>query len=316
MEVLHGLDAVRDGHRGAVLTIGNFDGVHVGHQKIVRAVMEEARRLQGAPTMAITFEPHPVRVLAPERGLKLLTTAEDKARLLGHYGIGHVLFIDFSREFSKLLPDDFIRDVLVQNLRARTVIVGHGYAFGKGKSGTTGLLRRRGRKYGFGVKVVRNVTRYGKVVSSSRIRIVLTNGNVKKAAELLGRPYAIEGTVVPGAGRGARLLGTPTANLATQSELIPRDGVYAVRAAVGGRPYDGVANIGTNPTFDQEALSLEVHLFGYRGGGLRGRRVRVGFIERIREERRFGSAEELKEEIQKDVERARDILSRTKTALL
>jgi riboflavin kinase/FMN adenylyltransferase len=287
--------------------------VHLGHQKIFARVAEEAG-LQAAAAMAVTFEPHPVRVLAPDRSPRLLTPHDEKARLLRRYGMDTVLFINFTREFAGLRPDDFIREVLVSRLSPKAVIVGHGYAFGKGKRGTTEILRRRGKKHGFKVQVVRSAVMYGKVVSSSRIRNLITIGKVAKASTLLGRPYSIDGMVVRGAGRGARLLDTPTANIKSAYEVLPREGVYAVRVAMDdrsfGRIYDGVANIGTNPTFKGKEQSLEVHVFGYSGDIL-GKAIRVGFIDRLRDEHTFPSAEALRVQIQKDISKARDVLSGT-----
>ncbi|GAB4390759.1 MAG: bifunctional riboflavin kinase/FAD synthetase [Thermodesulfovibrionales bacterium] len=306
MEILNGIEAVRERHRGAVVTIGNFDGVHMGHQKIIAAVTQAAGAA-GARSLAITFDPHPVKVLAPERGLSILTPADEKAALMAHYGLDAVLFINFSREFARIPADDFIRDVLVGRLGARQVIVGHGYAFGRGKKGTTELLRRRGRRLGFGVKVVRNARIHGDVVSSSRIRGLLSRGKVSEAAALLGRPYMIKGEVIRGAGRGGRLLGTPTANISTPYELVPREGVYAIKARFDGKAWDGVASIGTNPTFGNSRVSYEAHLFGF-SGDLVGKTLKVYFVERIRDERRFSDAEGLKAQILEDIARAREAL--------
>jgi riboflavin kinase/FMN adenylyltransferase len=316
MVVLRGLEAVTEEHREAVLTIGNFDGLHVGHQKILRNVVEEARS-RAVPAMAVTFEPHPLKLLHPDRAPRLITTGEEKARLLLRYGMDAVLVIEFTREFARLTADEFIESVLVNALSAQAVIVGHNYAFGKGKQGSAAMLRRRGRKYGFTVKVVRNAMLYGKPVSSSRVRLLLTLGKVAKAGTLLGRPFTLEGTVVKGAGRGAKLLDTPTANIETRVEAIPKEGVYAVRAALAerkfGEIFDGVANIGTNPTFGGTAQSIEVHLFGYRGN-LKGKGIRVGFIERLRDEHRFPSARALHEQIVRDIGEAKEVL-RTRTTL-
>jgi len=311
MEILNGLEAVTNKHRGVVLTIGNFDGVHMGHQKILRHVVETARSLR-VPAMAMTFEPHPTRVFAPERSPRLLTSSAEKAWLMRRYGMDLLLFVNFTREFASLHPDDFIEQVLAGKLGPRSVIVGHGYAFGKGKRGTTELLRRRGKKHGFTVKVVRNAVMYGKVVSSSRIRNIIAIGKVAKAATLLGRPHIVEGTVVKGAGRGAKLLDTPTANIRTPSEVMPKEGVYAVRVTLDDRSfgaiYDGVANIGTNPTFHGTEVSFEVHIFGY-GGDILGKTVRVGFIDRVRDEHTFPSAQALHEQISKDIARTKEILA-------
>jgi riboflavin kinase/FMN adenylyltransferase len=315
-EILKGLEAVRGEHRGSVLTIGNFDGIHIGHQKILGEVLQRARRLRSR-ALAITFEPHPVKVLMPERGVRILTPSEEKARLMGHFGMDAVLFINFSREFANLPAEDFIRDVLVGRLGARAVVVGHNYAFGRGKRGTTELLRRRGRKYGFSVKVVRNARIHGDVVSSSRIRSLLGRGRVCEASMFLGRPYMITGTVIKGAGRGGRLLDTPTANITTPNELVPREGVYAVKVMFDHTEYDGVANIGTNPTFQDAGsaraggpgMSYEAHIFGF-SGDLGGKALRVFFIDRIRDERTFPDAAALHEQIKEDIKRAKEMISR------
>jgi riboflavin kinase/FMN adenylyltransferase len=308
MEILRGLEAIKERHRGAVVTLGNFDGVHLGHQKILRTVLMEADRLR-TRSLAITFEPHPVKVLAPERGVRLLTPADDKAELMARYGMDATLFINFSREFARLPADDFIRDVLVGRLGARAVVVGHNYAFGRAKKGTTALLRRRGRKYGFSVKVVRNARLHGDVVSSSRIRSLLSRGRVCEASMFLGRPYMIKGEVIRGAGRGGRLLGTPTANISTPNELVPKEGVYAVRVRYDRRELEGVANIGTNPTFHNSTMSYEVHIFGF-AGDLTGRTLRMYFVDRIREEKEFPDAGSLHGQIAEDIRKAKEILKR------
>jgi riboflavin kinase/FMN adenylyltransferase len=308
MEVLEGLEAVRKRHQGAVITIGNFDGVHLGHQKIISEVVQRAHTSH-TKSLAITFEPHPIKILVPEREPRILTPPGKKTRLLVRYGIDCVLVINFTREFAKLPPDDFIENVLINRLRARDVIVGHNYAFGKGKRGTTELLRRRGKKLGFDVKVVRNAKLGGEVVSSSRIRSLLGWGRVCEASTFLGRPYSIEGTVIKGAGRGASLLETPTANIATPNEVVPKAGVYAVRVALGNKQLDGVANIGKNPTFHGTRMSYEVHILDFKGNVL-GKELKVFFIDRIREERTFDSAHALKKQIEKDIAHAREILKR------
>lgn len=321
--------------RNPVLTIGNFDGVHLGHRKIFRKVVETATRLDGTP-VALTFHPHPVRVLAPERGLKIITTLADKEALLCETGIELLICVPFDREFARTDADEFIRDILVRRFGVKWVVVGHNYAFGKGKKGGTALLRRRGKTQDFGVTVVRHATVYGDIVSSSRIRSLLLRGRVCEASQMLGRAYHIEGTVVKGAGRGAPLLQTPTANIVTKNELIPREGVYAARVSLAEAPehpslwqeratlpcpstpatevYDGIANIGKNPTFGDTKTSYEVHLFGYRGN-LVGRRLRLHFLDRIRDERKFPTAGDLKRQIEKDIEAAGYILSRKHTPL-
>lgn len=310
MEILHGLEAIKKRHQGAVLTLGNFDGVHLGHQKILKTVLSEARRLN-TKAMAITFEPHPIKVLLPERGVRILTPPEEKARLMRHSGMDILLFINFSKEFANLPADDFIKNVLIGRLGARAVIVGHNYAFGRGKKGTTALLRRRGKKYGFFVKVVRNARVHGDVVSSSRLRSLITRGRVCEALRFLKRPYVITGTVIKGAGRGARLLDTPTANITTPNEIVPKEGVYAVRVKVDRREFDGVANIGRNPTFEANGpgMNYEVHILDF-SGDIMGKTLRVSFIDRIRDERKFPDVKSLQEQINEDIRQAREILGK------
>ncbi|WP_333653621.1 bifunctional riboflavin kinase/FAD synthetase [Dissulfurispira sp.] len=300
-----------------VVTIGNFDGVHIGHQKIFRCVVEKAKEIHGTP-MAITFDPHPVRVLAPERGLKILTTFEDKANLISSAGIKVLICIGFSREFAKADPDEFIKDMLGNKLGVKWVTVGHNYAFGKGKKGTTSLLRRRGKKYGFGVSVVRYAKVYDDIVSSSRVRSLLLRGRVCEASKMLGRAYHIEGTVIKGAGRGTSLLHTPTANITTPNELVPKEGVYAVRVSIQKEVYDGVANIGKNPTFattfGNMPMSYEVHIFDFNQN-LLGEKIKMHFIDRIRDEKKFSGIGELEEQVKKDIQKAREILSKREDLL-
>ncbi|HEC98443.1 MAG TPA: bifunctional riboflavin kinase/FAD synthetase [Nitrospirae bacterium] len=305
MVLIKGLHTLDKAFPDPVVTIGNFDGVHLGHQKIFRKVVDIAR--DGGTSMVLTFDPHPLKVIAPDRKLKLLTPLDEKIRLIEMTGIDVFLCIDFDREFAKMAPDDFVREVLVDKLKVKHVIVGHNYRFGKGKKGTTDLLRRRGGKYGFKVSVVRNRIISGYTVSSSRIRQLLLWGRVCEAATLLGRPYSIHGKVITGAGRGASILGIPTANIETPNELAPREGVYAVKVKINGNVYDGVANIGKNPTFGGESLSYEAHLFDFNGD-LLGKDIRLFFIDRIRGEKTFPDAESLKKEIDKDIETAKLIL--------
>lgn len=310
MVIIRGLKALKERYKNPVLTIGNFDGVHLGHQRIFRLVKETAAALDGT-AIAITFDPHPVRLLSPESGLRLITPFDEKLRLMGRYGIDVVICISFDRDFANKNPEAFIKDVIVDKLGAQEVIVGHKYAFGKGKKGTTEILRRRGKKYGFKLRVVRNTRALGGIVSSSHIRGLLSRGKVYEASCLLGRPYMIQGRVVKGAGRGARILNTPTANILPLNELIPKDGVYAVRIGLGKKLYDGVSNLGTNPTFGDKNMSYEVHLFGFEKNII-GKELRVYFIERLRDEKTFQDINALHDNINKDIECARDILKRKK----
>lgn len=301
-----------------VVTIGNFDGVHIGHQKIFKKVVEKAKEINGTP-IAITFFPHPVKVLAPERGLRLITMPEDKRELIEKAGIKVLICIDFSKDFARIDPEDFIKNYLVDKISAKWIIVGHNYAFGKGKKGTPDLLRRRGKKYGYGVSVIRYARIYDDIVSSSRIRSLILRGRVCEASRMLGRAYHIDGTVIKGAGRGSSLLHIPTANMDVLNELVPKEGVYAVRVSIWEAKgkyeiHDGVANIGKNPTFGDMPLSYEVHIFDLNKN-LLGKRIRVHFIDRIRDEKKFASIKELEENIRKDIQKAKDILAKRKEPL-
>lgn len=309
MFIIKGLENLKERYRNVVLTIGNFDGVHMGHQKILRNVVERAKAIKGTP-LAITFDPHPLKVIAPERGVRLMTSFPEKARLMELFGIEALLCIHFDREFANTKPDDFIRDVIADRIGAKEVIVGHSYVFGKGKKGSTALLRRRSGKYGFTFRVVRNARLYSEVVSSSRIRSLLARGRVCESSWLLGRPYMIEGKVVRGAGRGGSLLHVPTANIETSNELVPKEGVYAVKVGLEGKIFDGAANIGRNPTFGEQRMSYEVHILDFSENIL-GRELKLYFIDRIRDEKTFPDFKVLHEHILRDIERAKEIL-RTK----
>ncbi|HMK44492.1 MAG TPA: bifunctional riboflavin kinase/FAD synthetase [Dissulfurispiraceae bacterium] len=313
MDIINGLP-IRFPYEKPVVTLGNFDGVHIGHRKIFARTVEKAAELGGTP-VALTFFPHPVSVLAPERGLRHITISKDKSRLIAGCGIAVLVYIPFNREFAKTEPEEFIRKVLVDLIGAKWIVVGHSYAFGKGKRGTTDLLRRKGEACGFGVSVVRHASAEGDVVSSSRIRSFLLKGRVAEAASMLGRAYHVDGVVVPGAGRGESILRTPTANLSIANEIIPREGVYAVRISMDGEVLDGVANIGSNPTFGGTEMSYEVHIFGVREY-LVGKKLRVHFIERLRNEEAYPSVEALKEQIKIDIENAKRILNVSNLGLL
>ncbi len=231
MEIIKGIEALNKSYPNTVLTIGNFDGVHLGHQKIFLKVIERAREIKGT-SMVMTFEPHPIKVLSPEKDIKLLTPFEEKAKLIENTGIDVLLCIRFDRKFANLLPDEFIKEILVNKINAKEIIVGSNYTFGRGKKGNVDILRGRSKKYGFNVKVVRYVKVKGIIVSSSSIRSFLMKGDVSGVSNLLGRAYSIEGTVIRGKGRGKRLMNIPTANITTPVEISPKEGVYAVKVGL------------------------------------------------------------------------------------
>jgi riboflavin kinase/FMN adenylyltransferase len=306
MRIVRGLKAYTERFPDPVLTLGNFDGVHLGHQAIFQKVVTRAREIRGT-SIAFTFEPHPLKVIAPERSPRLLNTFHGKMKLLAAAGIEVVICANFTRVFADQNPDDFAREVLHEKIGVREVYVGYDYAFGKGREGSIDSLKRMGQTYGFEVGVIEAVQVHGMVVSSSIIRDLVASGKVEDAANLLGRHYAIDGEVVHGSQRGQKL-GFPTANLNIANELVPGYGVYAVLAFVDGHPYKGVASIGIRPTFDSGPASVEVYLFGFQGD-LYGKQMEISFIKHLRGEEKFPDAEALVRQIRKDVEAAKRALT-------
>ena len=313
MEIVRGLDSLKKSYTNTVLTIGNYDGMHIGHQKILSMVTKRAAEIKGT-SMLMTFDPHPMKVLAPERNMKLLITPGEKERLIESMGIDVLFYVNFTKEFSRMLPEDFIENILVEKIKVKEIIVGTNYAFGKNKKGTVDLLRRRGEKYGFRVRAVRNAEVHGQVVSSSSIRSLLQKGAVCEVSKFLGRVYSIEGTVIKGKGRGQKILHVPTANITTPVEIAPREGVYAVRVGLEDAVYEGVANIGKNPTFGNSQVSYEVHLLDF-SGDLLGENIRIYFIDRIRGERTFPNVTSLENQIKDDIRIAREILGARREGL-
>lgn len=290
----------------SILTLGNFDGLHLGHQELVRMIIRRARET-GALSMVVTFRPHPLKILAPEKCPPLISIYEEKIKLFERLGIDVLVKIPFTLEFSAMPPEDFVRDVLCGTLGAKEIFVGYNYRFGKGREGDIRTLRGLGEKYGFTVREIEQIAFGGEVISSTKIRTLLREGDVEHAAKLLGRTYAITGIVVKGDGRG-KGLGFPTANIAPKHSIIPADGVYAVRLIVREKVYDGIANIGMRPTFNKKVLAIEVHVFDFNED-IYGEDISLYFIRKIREEKKFKGAEALVTQIKSDIETAKEILS-------
>lgn len=305
MRIVRGIKNFTERLPNPVLTLGNFDGVHLGHQAIFRKVVERAREISGT-SVAFTFEPHPLKVLSPDRSPQLLNTFHGKLRLFETAGIEVVICANFTRVFADQHPEDFAREVLHKQIGVKEVYVGYDYAFGKGREGSIESLKRMGQTHGFKVGVIEPVQVDGVVVSSSTIRDLITGGRVEEGARLLGRHYTIEGEVVHGSHRG-HTLGFPTANIKSANELIPAFGVYAVLARVEGRTFKGVASIGIRPTFDGGPVSMEVFLFEF-SEDLYGKEMEVAFVKRLRGEEKFSDVEALVRQIQKDVQKAREAL--------
>jgi riboflavin kinase/FMN adenylyltransferase len=293
------------GCRGGALSVGNFDGVHRGHV----ALLEELRRQAGAvhgPAVALTFDPHPLQLLRPDSYPPPLTTVADRARLLRAHGADHVVILGTTHDFLRLTAEEFFERVVRGYFEARAMVEGESFGFGRGRSGNVTTLAELCRRAGLGLVVVPPVDVGGVAVSSSRVRAALQRGAVREAAECLGRPYRLTGTVEAGQRRGAGL-GFPTANLGRTQTLIPGDGVYAVRADRDGTRWPGAANIGPNPTFGENARKVEVHLIGFQGD-LYGQELSVDFLDRLRDTRPFGGINELVAQLRADVERAREIV--------
>ncbi len=309
MKVIRGVSGVEIQAAYPVVAVGNFDGIHLGHQAILRQVVKRAKEV-GGTAMAMSFDPHPVKVLTPNRAIHLLSSLEQKIRIMESLGLDRLVLIPFTLEFSRQKPIEFVDKILRQAIGAREVYVGRNFAFGHGREGNSEDLKKIGQSMGIQVSIMESVLINGIVVSSSRIRRLLLEGDVANAAVLLGRPYELEGIVVGGDHRG-RMLGFPTANLRPPQELIPRPGVYAVRVircenSHEAGPFPAVAYIGSRPTFGQGHQMIEVYLFDY-DGDLYQQRLRTVFLDRVRDEQIFSGPEELALQIKKDVEKAREI---------
>jgi riboflavin kinase/FMN adenylyltransferase len=288
------------------VAVGNFDGVHRGHQALVASAVAQARQTGGV-AVVLTFDPHPSRVLRPEAGVAPLTTLEQKEELLAGLGVDRLAVLAFDRRLAGLSPGAFAEQVLAGALGARHVVVGESFRFGHDRQGDAHALLSLGGRLGFTVDVVPPVVRGGRPVSSSRVREALRQGAVREAGELLGRPYFVDGRVVKGDGRG-RTIGVPTANLEPDEQVLPARGVYAAHCRVAsGRGYLAVVNVGERPTFGGGRLTVEAHLLDF-SGELYASRVRLELIERLRGEERFSGAEALVARIQKDIAAARVLL--------
>ena len=306
MKVIKGTEGVSPEDKGAFITIGNFDGVHLGHRQIFQRLIHEAHE-EKRQALLVTFAPHPKMVMHPERRpFYLLTTLEEKIKLLESLGLDAVFLIPFTLGYAETTSESFIMDFLWKNLQVRKIFIGHDYKFGKGKTGNGDLLASYGEKLGFDVAVVDAFSVGDIVVSSTSIRKAILEGDVKKAALLLGRPYNMSGAVIEGKRRGGAI-GFPTANIKPHKDLLPGKGVYAAVVNLEGKRYQSVLNIGHNPTFGDVQLSLEVHLMDFNGD-IYGKPLEILFIDRIRKERRFSGPEELSLQIKKDGDRARAIL--------
>jgi len=290
--------------RSAVVTIGNFDGCHRGHQQILRRVVDQARATN-ALSAVLTFFPHPARVLRPAEAPALLETLDQRLAAIGATGIEAALVMTFDRALANLSPEDFVRQILVETMAAKSVLVGRNFRFGRGGAGDVQLLGELGKRWGFAAEIVAPVAEGGVVISSTVIRIAIREGRVEEARRMLGRPYSLAGEIRTGTGQGRKLV-VPTLNLATEQEVLPKNGVYATEVVVAGKTYRAATNVGTRPTFDGGSrITIESHLFDF-SESLTSGTLEVRFWHRLRDERKFSGPAELREQVLRDLESAKD----------
>jgi riboflavin kinase/FMN adenylyltransferase len=310
MKFVEQLESIKSPFVNAVITIGNFDGVHLGHQALFREVIKKAREIDGT-SIAMTFEPHPIRVLKQNGQPPLITQYEQKMELIEHIGLDVLICIRFTPEFSAISAGEFVEDLLVKHIGMKAIVVGRDYTYGKNREGNIESLKADGERLGFEVIVadwIQVPNDSPGRTSSTLIRELVRDGKVIDANKLLGRPYQIRGKVVTGRDRGGKLLGIPTANINLEDELCPKTGIYAVTVELQGTIYKGVANIGYSPTFDDHQFTVEVHVLDFNKD-IYGEKVRVNFVKRIRDEEKFRNISELSDQIRKDIREATEILS-------
>ena len=310
MEIIDNLDKIVKPFNKAVISIGNFDGVHIGHQALFHEVIEKADAINGT-AVAMTFEPHPLRVLKQKNMPPLITLHEQKIELISRSGIDVLICVPFTREFAALSARDFVADLLIKRIGMSVIVVGEDYTFGRNREGNLALLKSMAGQLNFEVirvdwiQIAKN---FPGRISSTRVRELVMEGKVAEVQQLLGRYYQIRGSVTTGRDRGGKLLGFPTANINLHDELCPKTGVYAVTVEFKGQPFAGVANIGFSPTFEDRLFTVEVHILDF-DQNIYGQKIRVNFVKRIRDEIKFSNIERLSEQIKRDVIEARSILA-------
>ena len=310
MELIKHIDKIEKPFKNAVITIGNFDGVHIGHQALFHEVIEKADTINGT-SIVMTFEPHPVRVLKQNGHLPLITLYEQKIELIENSGVDVLICVPFTEEFAAISAKTFVEDILLKSIGMKAIVVGKDYTFGRNREGDIDLLKTYANNLGFEVVVadwIQTSKNWPGRISSTRTRELVEAGKVDEAQKLLGRYYQIRGVVTTGRNRGGRLLGFPTANITLHDELCPKNGVYAVAVDCMGEIFQGVANIGYSPTFDDNVFSVEVHILDFNEN-IYGQKIRVDFVKRIRDEKKFSNISELSDQIKKDIVKARKTLS-------
>jgi len=315
MQIYRDLAEIKQPFAKAHITIGNFDGVHTGHQILFSEVVTRAYRDRGT-SVVVTFDPHPLKVVRPDIGIKLISTFEQKQELIALANINVLIVIPFSREFATTPAATFVDEVLIKTVGVKELVVGYDYAFGKNRQGDIAFLQEQGRQKGFPVTVVEPFYVDGMLVSSSKVRELVALGQMRDVKKLLGRNYQIRGEVMQGRHRGGPLVGFPTANLnISEEDLCPRHGVYVTQVIYGGKCYGGVLNIGFNPTFGGEMLSAEVHIFDFNQD-IYGQPIKINLLQFLRGEQKFAGPKELAAQIAKDCRTARKVLEHAQSELL
>jgi len=314
MQIFRNLNEITAPFDRPCVTIGNFDGVHLGHQKIFSEVVQRAADNQGMSTV-VTFDPHPLQVLRPG-GIKLISTIDQKIEQIEKAGINNLVIIPFDRSFAATSAERFVQEILLDTVGMTELVVGYDYAFGKGRSGDTAFLKEQGAQKGFPVNIVEAFYENEMLVSSTRIRDLVHAGRMLDARKLLGRPYQIRGEVQIGKKRGGKEIGFPTANLRVNEEdLVPRIGVYVTQVICEGKCYGGVLNVGYNPTFDEKRLVAETHIFDFNRD-IYGKPMRLNLLKFLRDERKYPGISELAEQISNDVIEAKKVLEASHRELL
>lgn len=314
MKLYTNLEDIKQPFENACVTIGNFDGVHLGHQILFSEVVQKAYSL-GGKSIAVTFDPHPLKVLRPD-SIRLISTTEQKIELIERAGIDVLIIIPFDLQFARITADSFVDEILIKTIGVKELVVGYDYAFGKGRQGNIEYLKSRGRQEGFPVTVVDAYYEGGMLVSSTKIRELVAMGRMRDVRTLLGRYYQIRGEVQKGLQRGGREVGFPTANLQiTEEDLCPKRGVYVTQVIYDGKCYGGVSNIGYNPTFGENRLVAETHIFDFNDD-IYGKPIKINLLRHLRGEKKFSGVEELAAQIRLDIKVAHKVLDAAQQELL
>jgi riboflavin kinase / FMN adenylyltransferase len=309
MKIIRNIEEINGEFDRPCVTIGNFDGVHLGHQRLFEVVQQRAYHARGT-SIAITFDPHPLQILKPD-GIKLISTIEQKVELIELSGIDVLIIIPFNREFAGTTAESFVDKILLNKIGVKDLFVGYDYAFGKGRTGNIDFLKKQGKEKGFSVTVIDAYYKNDVIVSSTKIRELVAEGRMMDTSQLLGRYYQIRGEVQRGKQRGGKEIGYPTANLhISEEDLVPRRGVYVCQVICDDVCYGGVINIGYNPTFGEETLVAETHIFDFQRD-IYGKPIKVNLMKFLRGEEKFSGIEELSKQIAKDVVNAKEVLMAT-----